>query len=68
MVGDWLMALAWCLPCGFDSIIPYFYAIYFAILLIHRASRDDEMCYHKYGKDWEKYKKLVPDVFIPGVF
>lgn len=24
---------AWCLPCGFGSIIPYFYVIYFAVLL-----------------------------------
>lgn len=40
--GDWIMGLSWCLYTGFDSIIPYFYAIYFAILLIHRAFRDDE--------------------------
>ena len=24
---------SWCLPCGFGSIIPYFYVIYFAVLL-----------------------------------
>lgn len=29
----WQCRLSWCLPCGFDSIIPYFYVIYFAILL-----------------------------------
>jgi hypothetical protein len=68
ILGDWLMSVAWCLPCGFASIIPYFYCIYFAILLFHRAGRDDEMCHHKYGKDWEKYKKLVPYKFIPGLF
>lgn len=62
------MALAWCLPCGFDSIIPYFYAIYFAILLIHRAGRDDEICSKKYGKDWIIYKRKVPARFIPGLF
>ena len=65
--GDWLMALAWCLPCGTDSIIPYFYAIYFAILLIHRAGRDDDLCKLKYGKDWDLYKRKVPYKFIPGV-
>ena len=27
---------AWCLPCGFDSIIPYFYVIYFGVLLGER--------------------------------
>ena len=24
---------AWCLPCGFDHIVPYFYVIYFGALL-----------------------------------
>ncbi len=24
---------SWCLPCGFGSIVPYFYVIYFAVLL-----------------------------------
>jgi delta14-sterol reductase len=65
--GDWIMALSWCLVCGFSSIVPYFYAIYFCILLIHRSIRDDHMCQVKYGDDWTKYKKLVPYRFIPGV-
>jgi delta14-sterol reductase/lamin-B receptor len=34
--GDWLITLSWCLLCGFRSPIPYFQAIYFMILLIHR--------------------------------
>ena len=65
--ADWMMGLSWCLTCGFGSIIPYFYSIYFGILLVHRAWRDDEACQHKYGKDWQRYKKAVPYVFIPGV-
>jgi hypothetical protein len=36
ITGDWLVTLSWCLLCGFDSPIPYFQAIYFLILLIHR--------------------------------
>ncbi|KAJ3311950.1 hypothetical protein HDV04_003559 [Boothiomyces sp. JEL0838] len=66
--GDWLMAVSWCLPCGFDSVIPYFYAIYFLILLVHRAHRDDELCRKKYGKDWDVYCEKVPYTFIPGIF
>jgi protein-S-isoprenylcysteine O-methyltransferase Ste14 len=62
------MSLSWCMACGFDSVIPYFYCIYFAILLIHRAQRDDEACSKKYGKDWEKYKRSVPAKFIPYLF
>ena len=46
--GDWLMGLAWCAVTGFNTIITYFYAIYFAVLLVHRAIRDDDMCQRKY--------------------
>ena len=45
----------------------YFYAIYFAVLLIHRAYRDDHFCAQKYGGDWAAYKKEVPYMFIPYV-
>eukprot|EP00040_Diaphanoeca_grandis_P025504 m.141328 g.141328 ORF g.141328 m.141328 type:complete len:470 (-) comp30181_c0_seq1:33-1442(-) len=66
--GDWIMGLSWSLTTGFNTLITYFYPIYFAILLVHRASRDDEMCQHKYGDDWITYKKRVPYVFLPGIF
>ena len=46
------MAWAWCLPCGFSSPIPYFYVVYFAILLVHRQMRDEEACRMKYGKEY----------------
>lgn len=67
-LGDWIMAWAWCLPTGFSTPIPYFYVVYFAVLLIHRERRDDEKCAKKYGKDWEKYKKMVPYRIIPYVY
>lgn len=65
--GDWLMGLSWCLLTGTGSLVPYFYAIYFGVLLVHRAIRDDAMCAEKYGDDWAAYKKRVPSTFIPGV-
>lgn len=65
--GDWLVTLSWCLLCGFDSPLAYFQAVYFLILLVHRAMRDDEMCAEKYGADWVEYKKQVPYLFIPYV-
>eukprot|EP00299_Pterocystis_sp_00344_P013937 c6881_g1_i1.p1 GENE.c6881_g1_i1~~c6881_g1_i1.p1 ORF type:complete len:421 (+),score=109.03 c6881_g1_i1:54-1316(+) len=65
--GDWLMGLSWCLFCGSAHITPYFYAIYFAVLLIHRALRDDHSCSLKYGEDWNRYKKIVRYMFVPGV-
>jgi len=66
--GDILMALSWSLTTGFDTPITYFYPIYFGVLLIHRQIRDDENCERKYGKDWEKYKELVPYRIIPKVY
>ncbi|KAL1935543.1 hypothetical protein VTP01DRAFT_4683 [Rhizomucor pusillus] len=67
-LGDWLMSIAWCLPCGFGSIIPYFYCIYFAILLVHRERRDEEKCRKKYGKDWDRYCAKVKYRIIPGIY
>ncbi|KAJ3175618.1 hypothetical protein HDU87_006116 [Geranomyces variabilis] len=66
--GDWLMALSWCLTTGFNSPIPYFYAVYFAILLMHREMRDETVCRVKYGADWDRYRAAVPYRFIPGVW
>jgi len=65
--GDWIMGLTWCMLCGFDSVVPYYYAVYFAILLVHRSIRDDHMCQQKYGTDWDTYKELVPYRFVPGI-
>ena len=68
--GDLLMGLAWSLPCGSILANPftYFYPIYFAVLLIHREQRDEEACKKKYGRDWDKYCKIVPYRFIPGIY
>lgn len=66
--GDWLLGLSWCLPCGLDHLIPYFYAVYFAILLVHRDRRDDHACREKYGKDWERYCSSVPYRLVPWLY
>lgn len=67
--GDWLMGVAWCLPAGTESgIVPYFYAIYFAILLIHRELRDEEACRKKYKADYDKYCKIVPYRIVPFLY
>ncbi|KAJ3204499.1 hypothetical protein HDU82_005797 [Entophlyctis luteolus] len=66
--GDWLMALSWSVPTGFGSLIPYFYPIYFGILLWHREIRDEHNCKLKYGKDWDRYCAIVKYRFVPGVY
>jgi len=67
-LGDWIMSIGWCLPCGFGHIVPWFYCIYFAILLVHRERRDEACCIMKYGKDWDKYCAQVPYRIIPFVY
>jgi len=68
--GDWLLSLSMSATCGCPglgkwSILTYFYPIYFAVLLIHRAGRDDHFCTEKYGAAWKEYKKRVPYIFVP---
>lgn len=66
--GDWLMAWSWCLPTGLYSIIPYFYVIYFGILLVHRDRRDEHSCRLKYGKDWDRYCNIVKYRIVPFIY
>lgn len=67
-LGDLIMALAWSLPCGFNHILPYFYVIYFAVLLVHREARDERQCRRKYGLAWDKYCRRVPYRMLPHVY
>ncbi len=53
---------------GWGMVFTYFYVVYIAILLIHRASRDEEKCMRKYGKDWVEYKRKVPYLLLPGIY
>ena len=66
--GDLLLALAWCLPTGLEHPLPYFYLVYFIILLVHREWRDNAMCRDKYGADWEAYCRKVPWRIVPGIY
>lgn len=67
-LGDLMMALAWCLACGFSSIVPYFYFIYFAPLLLNRERRDHALCHEKYGTDWDEYCRRVPYRIVPWIY
>jgi protein-S-isoprenylcysteine O-methyltransferase Ste14 len=67
-LGDWLLGLAWSLACGFGSLLPYFYPIYFAFLLIHRERRDHQRCAAKYGEDWDRYCRRVRWRIVPGLY
>lgn len=65
--GDWLSSWAHCLPCG-SALLPYYFMVYFATLLIHRNERDEAKCAKKYSETWDEYKRKVPYKFIPYVY
>uniref|UniRef100_A0A3B3ZDM4 Delta(14)-sterol reductase LBR n=1 Tax=Periophthalmus magnuspinnatus TaxID=409849 RepID=A0A3B3ZDM4_9GOBI len=67
-LGDLIMALAWSLPCGFTHLLPWYYMIYFIILLVHRDSRDMSECRRKYGLAWDQYCRTVPYRIIPRIY
>lgn len=49
----------------FRSPFPWFYFMFFMIMIIHRATRDIERCRRKYGAAWTQYEKEVPYLFFP---
>ncbi|QKF94717.1 ergosterol biosynthesis ERG4/ERG24 [Fadolivirus algeromassiliense] len=66
--GDIILSTAYCLPCGSNHTIPYFYAIYMTILLITRCMRDEGRCFSKYKDKWTIYCNIVKYRLIPGIF
>jgi len=67
-VPELSLAFLWSVPALFDNIMPYFYAIWLSMLLVHRTFRDDTKCREKYGKYWDEYCHKVPHKMIPYVF
>ena len=67
-LGDWMIALSWGLLTGAGSIIPYFYPLWFALLLLTRERRDDRWCAQKYGADWDRYRAAVKWRIVPGFY
>ncbi|PYI25928.1 Delta(24(24(1)))-sterol reductase [Aspergillus indologenus CBS 114.80] len=65
---DWFFAFSWGLITGFKSPFPWFYSIFFTVMIIHRARRDIERCRERYGEAWREYERRVPYLFIPYVF
>nr|CAG8561279.1 1099_t:CDS:2 [Entrophospora candida] len=66
--ADLLMAFDWGFITGFNTLIPFFYPVFFVVVLTHRVTRDMERCSRKYGNDWQEYCKRVPYIFIPGIY
>lgn len=67
-LGDLILSTAMCLATGSSYLLPYFYAVFMGVLLLHRVERDHDRCHVKYGKYWEEYCRLVPSKLIPGIY
>lgn len=65
--ADIAMALSWGLICGFESVLPYWYVVFFTVMIVHRCQRDFKRCSKKYGVDWATYVSRVPYIFFPGL-
>jgi 7-dehydrocholesterol reductase len=57
--------LAWTIPALFTHFVPYYYAAFLTILLIHRGERHERRCAKKYGDVWKKYSEIVPGRWFP---
>lgn len=64
-VCDFFFAVSWGLITGFDSPFPWFYPVFFTVMIIHRAQRDIRYCRGRYGAAWAEYERRVPYLFIP---
>lgn len=64
---DTYFALTWGLITGFNSPFPWFYSVFFTLMITHRAFRDIQRCREKYGDAWKEYERRVPYLFIPYV-
>ena len=50
------------------SPFPWFYFVFFMVMIIHRTTRDVARCRRKYGEAWTRYEKEVTYLFIPVSF
>ncbi|WP_187415103.1 hypothetical protein [Nonomuraea sp. PA05] len=66
--GELLMYASWTALCGLASPVPYLLPAWLAVLLIHRAWRDDRRCREKYGPLWDAYCRHARFRMIPFVY
>lgn len=67
-LGDLILSYSMCAVSGLNNILPWTYAIFMTILLVHRINRNEMRCRGKYGKDWDLYCEKVKWKLVPGIF
>lgn len=65
---DIYFAATWGLITGFQSPFPWFYPVFFVLMITHRAYRDIQRCREKYGEAWTEYERRTPYLFVPVSF
>jgi delta24(24(1))-sterol reductase len=65
--ADVVMATLWALSCGFTSLVPWYYPVFFIGMILDREQRDVARSAVKYGPLWQEYIKLVPYKYVPGL-
>ncbi|KAH6658264.1 C-24(28) sterol reductase [Truncatella angustata] len=63
--ADMFFAVSWALVTGFKSPLPWFYPVFFCIMILHRTRRDIHKCRNKYGEAWKQYERAVPYLYVP---
>lgn len=66
--GDLLIALSFCMCCGTQHVIAYFYVIYMLVLLLCRIERDHTRLHKKYGAGWDRYCNVVKYKLLPYIY
>ncbi|MEU2563044.1 hypothetical protein ABZ626_27420 [Streptomyces longispororuber] len=65
---EFVLAVCWVAPVGAGRVLPYFYLLFLAVLLLDRCGRDERRCRDKYGEAYLEYCRRVPWKIVPRLY
>lgn len=66
--GELMVYVAWTVLAAWSAPLAWLLPLWLAILLVHRAGRDDRRCRAKYGALWDEYCRATRFRMIPFVY
>ncbi len=66
--GELCLYIAWTALAGWSSPLAWLLPLWLAILLVHRAARDDRRCRAKYGALWDEYCRAARFRMVPFLY
>jgi delta14-sterol reductase len=66
--GELCLYIAWSTLAGWSSPLAFVLPLWLAILLVHRAARDDRRCRARYGAMWDEYCRAARFRMIPFLY